>query len=81
MLGITIYSLPDLERLLRASTLPTMPAVSASSTARPRTRSPLNASKLAAACQPSYQPPTDPCVLPKALLVMEAAKEVSQPDS
>ena len=29
---------------------------------------------------PSYQPPTDPCVLPKALLVIEAAKEVSQPD-
>ena len=30
---------------------------------------------------PSYQLPTDPCVLPKALLVIEAAKEVSQPDS
>ena len=30
---------------------------------------------------PSYHPPADPCVLPRALLVVEAAKEVSQPDS
>ena len=28
-----------------------------------------------------YQPPADPCVLPRALLVVEAAKEVSPPDS
>jgi transposase InsO family protein/transposase-like protein len=30
---------------------------------------------------PSYHPPADPCVLPRALLVVEAAKEVSQPDT
>jgi hypothetical protein len=29
---------------------------------------------------PSYQPPIEPCVLPKALLVVAATKEVSQPD-
>ena len=28
-----------------------------------------------------YQPPFDSCVLPKALLIIEAAKEVSQPDN
>jgi hypothetical protein len=28
-----------------------------------------------------YQPPSDPCVLPKALVVVAAAKEVSHPDS
>ena len=27
-----------------------------------------------------YEPPSDPCVLPKALLVVAAAKEVSHPD-
>jgi transposase InsO family protein len=30
---------------------------------------------------PRYDPPSDPCVMPKALLAVEAAKEVSQPDS
>src|SRR5215207_269986 len=29
---------------------------------------------------PGYRPPLDPCVLPKALLVIERAKDVSQPD-
>jgi hypothetical protein len=28
-----------------------------------------------------YEPPSDPCVLPKALLVVTAAKQVSHPDS
>jgi hypothetical protein len=28
-----------------------------------------------------YEPPPDPCILPKALLIVEAAKEVSHPDS
>jgi transposase InsO family protein len=28
-----------------------------------------------------YQPPADPCVLPKAMVIVERAKEVSQPDS
>ncbi|HET6466770.1 MAG TPA: IS481 family transposase [Geminicoccaceae bacterium] len=30
---------------------------------------------------PTYRPPADPCVLPRALLVVERAKDVSQPDS
>ena len=30
---------------------------------------------------PGYRPPSDPCVLPRAMLVIERAKEVSQPDS
>jgi transposase InsO family protein len=30
---------------------------------------------------PGYRPPADPCVLPKAMLVIELAKDVSQPDS
>jgi len=30
---------------------------------------------------PGYHPPPDPCVLPKALLVVERAKDASQPDT
>jgi transposase InsO family protein len=30
---------------------------------------------------PGYHPPPDPCVLPKAMLVVERAKDVSHPDS
>ena len=30
---------------------------------------------------PGYRPPTDPCVLPEAMLVLERAKDVSQPDT
>ena len=30
---------------------------------------------------PAYRPPADPCVLPKAMLVVERANEVSQPNS
>jgi transposase InsO family protein len=30
---------------------------------------------------PGYRPPSDPCVLPRAMLVIERAKEVSQPDT
>jgi transposase InsO family protein len=29
---------------------------------------------------PGYRPPSDPCVLPRAMLVIERAKDVSQPD-
>jgi transposase InsO family protein len=29
---------------------------------------------------PAYRPPSDPCLLPKALLVVERTKDVSQPD-
>jgi transposase InsO family protein len=30
---------------------------------------------------PCYRPPSDPCVLPRAMLVVERAKDVSQPDT
>jgi transposase InsO family protein len=30
---------------------------------------------------PDYRPPFDPCVLPRAMLVIERAKDVSQPDT
>ena len=30
---------------------------------------------------PGYRPPPDPCVLPKAMLVIERAKDLSQPDT
>jgi transposase len=30
---------------------------------------------------PGYRPPSDPCALPKAMLVVERAKDVSQPDT
>jgi transposase InsO family protein len=30
---------------------------------------------------PGYRPPFDPCVLPRAMLVIERAKDVSQPDT
>jgi transposase InsO family protein len=30
---------------------------------------------------PAYRPPPDPCVVPKAMLVIERAKDVSQPDT
>jgi transposase InsO family protein len=30
---------------------------------------------------PGHRPPADPCVLPKAMLVVERAKDVSQPDT
>ena len=30
---------------------------------------------------PAHRPPPDPCVLPRAMLVVEHAKDVSQPDT
>jgi hypothetical protein len=30
---------------------------------------------------PGYRPPFDPCALPRAMLVIERAKDVSQPDT
>src|SRR4051794_12545489 len=30
---------------------------------------------------PGYRPPSDPCVLPRAMLVIERAKDLSQPDN
>jgi transposase InsO family protein len=35
----------------------------------------------ASLANPGYRPPPDPCVLPKAMLVVERANDVSQPDT
>ena len=82
VLGITISSHRDLERLLAGFN----GAYNARHQRVLNGRSPeeIVGERLAQDKQlanPSYQPPTDPCVLPKALLVIEAAKEVSQPDT
>jgi transposase InsO family protein len=82
VLGITIASHRDLERLLAGFN-------GAYNVRRQRVldgRSPEEVVRERLAldkrlANPSYQPPADPCVLPRALLVVEAAKEVSQPDN
>ena len=81
VLGITVASHRDLERLLAGFS-------SAYNARRQRVldgRSPEQSVRERLAqdkrlANPSYRPPADPCVLPRALLVVEAAKEVSQPD-
>lgn len=82
VLGITIDSHPDLEGLLRgfnqaynARRQRRLGGLSPDEAVRQRlSAEPTLASKL-------YEPPADPCVLPKALLIVDAAKEVSQPDN
>src|SRR4051794_25170333 len=81
VLGITVASHRDLERLLAGFN-------SAYNARRQRVldgRSPdeLVRERLAQGeglVNPGYPPPSDPCVLPRAMLVIERAKEVSQPD-
>ena len=82
VLGITVASHGDLERLL-------MGFSSAYNARRQRVlsgRSPEEVARERLAHDPGltnlgYQPPSDPCLLPKALLVVECAKDVSQPDN
>ena len=82
VLGITIYSHRDLETLLKGFN-------QAYNARRQRVldgRSPEEVVRERLAqgkrlASPSYEPPADPCVLPRALLLVEAAKEVSQPDT
>jgi transposase InsO family protein/transposase-like protein len=82
VLGITVDGHRDLERLLAGFN-------SAYNARRQRVlggRSPeevvrerlVRARSLA---NPGYRPPPDPCALPKAMLVVERAKDVSQPDT
>jgi transposase InsO family protein len=81
VLGITIHSHRDLEVLLRgfnraynARRQRVLGGVSPDAAVRRRMEAkPQLASE-------RYDPPSDPCVLPKALLVVAAAKEVSHPD-
>jgi transposase InsO family protein len=82
VLGITVASHRDLERLLAGFN-------QAYNARRQRVldgRSPEQVVRERLAldqglANPGYRPPSDPCVLPKAMLVIERAKEVSQPDT
>ena len=82
VLGITVASHGDLERLLKGFN-------SAYNTRRQRVldgRSPeeVVCERLAhdqGLTNPAYRPPSDPCTLPKAMLVIERAKDVSHPDT
>jgi transposase InsO family protein len=82
VLGITVASHRDLERLLAGFNR-------AYNARRQRVldgRSPDEVVRERLArdeglANPGYRPPADPCVLPKALLVVERAKDVSQPDT
>src|SRR5918993_357598 len=82
VLGITIHSHADLEALLHgfnraynARRQRVLGGVSPDEVIRRR----LEAEPRLASQR--YEPPSDPCVLPKALMIVEAAKDVSQPDS
>jgi hypothetical protein len=82
VLGITVASHRDLERLLAGFN-------AAYNARRQRVlggRSPEQVVRErlgqdTSLANPAYRPPPDPCVVPKALLVVELAKDVSQPNS
>jgi transposase InsO family protein len=82
VLGITVASHRDLERLLVGFN-------AAYNARRQRVldgRSPEEVVRERLAqdhrlASPAYRPPADPCVLPKAMLVIDRAKDVSQPDT
>jgi transposase InsO family protein len=82
VLGISVASHRDLERLLRGFN-------QAYNARRQRVldgRSPEEVVRERLArdrslANPGHHPPPDPCVLPKAMLVIERAKDVSQPDT
>ena len=82
VLGVTVASHRDLERLLAGFN-------QAYNARRQRVlngRSPEEVVRERLAqgeglANPGYRPPSDPCVLPRAMLVIERAKEVSQPDN
>src|SRR5206468_1801126 len=82
VLGITVAGHRDLERLLAGFN-------SAYNARRQRVldgRSPDEVVRERLAqerglANPGYRPPFDPCILPKAMLVIERAKDVSHPDS
>jgi transposase InsO family protein len=81
VLGITVASHRDLERLLAGFG-------SAYNARRQRVlggRSPEEVvrerlGRDRGLANPAYRPPADPCVLPRAMLVVERADDVSQPD-
>ncbi len=82
VLGITVASHRDLERLLagfdaayNARRQRVLGGRSPEEVVRERLE------RDAGLANPSYRPPPDPCVLPKAMLVIERAKDLSLPDS
>jgi hypothetical protein len=82
VLGITVAGHRDLERLLvgfnaayNARRQRVLDGRSPEEVVRERLRRDRDLAN------PLYRPPPDPCVLPKALLVVERAKDVSQPDT
>ncbi len=81
VLGITVAGHRDLERLLAGFNS----AYNARRQRRLDGRSPEEVVRERLArdrglANPGYRPPADPCVLPKALLVVKRAKDVSHPD-
>jgi transposase InsO family protein len=82
VLGITIHSHRDLEILLRgfnraynARRQRVLGGLSPDEAVRRRLEA---HPRLASKC---HEPPSDPCVRPKALMIVEAAKDVSHPNS
>jgi transposase InsO family protein len=82
VLGITVAGHRDLERLLAGF-------ASAYNARRQRVLDGRSPEEVVREClaqdrsltNPGYRPPADPCVLPRAMLVVERAKDVSQPDT
>ena len=82
VLGITVASHRDLERLLagfnsayNARRQRVLGGRSPEEVVRERLR------RDTSLANPAYRPPSDPGVLPRAMLVVELANDVSQPDS
>jgi transposase InsO family protein len=82
VLGITVAGHGDLERLLagfndayNARRQRVLGGHSPEEVVRERLRQDMSLTN------PGYRPPADPCTLPKAMLVVERAKDVSHPDS
>ncbi len=82
VLGITVASHRDLERLLagfnaayNARRQRVLGGRSPEEVVRERLR------RYTSLANPAHRPPPDPCVLPKAMLVVERAKDVSHPDT
>src|ERR687897_665667 len=82
VLGITVASHRDLERLLAGFN-------AAYNARRQRVLGGRSPEEVVREClardrslaNPGHRPPPDPCALPKAVLVVERAKDVSQPDT
>jgi len=82
VLGITVAGHRDLERLLagfgsayNARRQRVLDGRSPDEVVRERLRQDTSLAN------PAYRPPSDPCALPKAMLVVERANDVSQPDT